>query len=95
MVAAVGKLFSPFWIQQGRINKWAVGRGMMPRGEVGFVFAQVGLAAKIFSSQLFSSIVVVPIATTILGPVLLRATWKKETSLLGEQQLAREKAEES
>ena len=95
MVAAVGKLFSPFWIRKNRINKWAVGSGMMPRGEVGFVFAQVGLTAKIFSPQLFSSIVVVLIATTILGPVLLRASWKKETSPMGHRLSVKEKAEES
>lgn len=78
VAAVVGKLFSAFWIQEDKINKWAVGGGMMPRGEVGFVFAQIGLMTGVFSSELFSIIVVVLIATTITGPVLLRTSLRAE-----------------
>jgi len=72
----VGKLFAPFFIPGNGMNKWAVGSGIMPRGEVGLIFAQMGLMSGSFSSELFSSFVVVIIATTMVGPVLLRVSWR-------------------
>jgi Kef-type K+ transport system membrane component KefB len=80
IAAVMGKLFSAVWLRKDQGNKWAVGSGMMPRGEVGFIFAQIGLTGKMFSPELFSSIVAVLIGTTILGPVLLRASWKLRKS---------------
>lgn len=78
VAAVVGKLFSACWVKEDKINKWAVGGGMMPRGEVGFVFAQIGLMSGVFSSELFSTLVVVLIATTITGPVLLRISLRQK-----------------
>lgn len=71
-VAVVGKLFSGFCLRGGQVNRWAIGSGMMPRGEVGFVFAQIGLLTGAFTHELFTTIVVVLVATTIIGPIMLR-----------------------
>lgn len=76
IAAATGKLFSASWMRSTQINRWAIGSGMMPRGEVGFVFAQIGLMAGVLSSGIFSSLVLVLIATSILGPILLKTFWR-------------------
>jgi len=81
VAAVVGKLLSPIFVREGEINKFTVASGMLPRGEVGFIFAQIGLTAGIFAPRDFSSIVLVLIATTILGPILLKTSWRKKPSV--------------
>lgn len=49
-----------------------VGFGMVPRGEVGMVVAQIGLAIGVISSQVYGAVVFMAIATTIVTPLLLR-----------------------
>jgi len=53
-----------------------VGTGMMPRGEVGMVVAQVGLGLKVISSEIYAAVVVMAVATTIIAPPLLRWTYQ-------------------
>ena len=73
LVAAVaGKFlagYSPFWF---RGQKRVVGVGMIPRGEVGLIFAQMGLATGAFTSGVFGAIMFVIMATTFLTPPLLK-----------------------
>ncbi len=80
-VAVAGKLLSGFWIRQDQINRLAVDGAMLPRGEVGMVFAQIGLATGVFTTDVFSALVWVLIATTIIGPVVLRYSWQPSRRL--------------
>jgi len=75
--AVAGKLLCPILIT-GNSNRLAIGSGMMPRGEVGFVFAQVGLSVGVFKPNAYSVLTLVLVATTILGPLLLRLVWKNK-----------------
>lgn len=71
LVAAVaGKLVSGWFAGPG-MSRWAVGWGMLPRGEVGLVFAGVGRALGALTPAQFSALVLVIVATTLLGPPLL------------------------
>jgi len=45
---------------------------MIPRGEVGLIFAQMGLASGIFNIGIFSAITLMVMITTFLAPPLLR-----------------------
>ncbi|MBU6229016.1 MAG: cation:proton antiporter [Cyanobacteria bacterium REEB459] len=73
VVAIVGKLLSGFVVfGQPGINRLAVGIGMIPRGEVGLVFAGVGATSGILSESLDAAIIVMVIFTTFLAPPLLR-----------------------
>ncbi len=54
------------------ISRYAVGVGMIPRGEVGLVFAGVGVASGVLSEALDVSIIVLVIATTFIAPLWLR-----------------------
>ena len=71
VAAVVGKLFAG--LGAGRsVNRLAIGAGMLPRGEVGLIFAAIGKELGVVDDALFSSLVLVVIVTTLLGPPLLK-----------------------
>ena len=55
----------------GGTKKLTVGFGMVPRGEVGLIFANVGMVLGVVTDELFSVIVVMVILTTLLTPLTL------------------------
>jgi Kef-type K+ transport system membrane component KefB len=55
----------------GRWGSIAVGVGMVPRGEVGIVVANLGLVAGLLSEGIFSAVVVAVVLTTVIAPYLL------------------------
>ncbi len=72
VVAVLGKFaagYAPFWF---RGKKAVIGAGMVPRGEVGLIFAQMGLTDGVFDKALFSAITLMVMVTTFLAPPLLR-----------------------
>ncbi|MGB3308697.1 MAG: cation:proton antiporter [Nodosilinea sp.] len=79
VVAIVGKVIAGFVIVgQPNINRLAVGVGMIPRGEVGLVFAGVGAASGVLTESLEAAIIVMVIFTTFLAPPLLRVVFKED-----------------
>ena len=68
-VAFVGKMVSG--LAAGPVNRVVVGMGMIPRGEVGLIFAASGRSLGVISDQVFSIIVIVVILSTLLTPPLL------------------------
>ncbi len=72
-VAILGKLAAGIGaFGKPGINRYAIGVGMIPRGEVGLVFAGVGAASGVLSDALDVSIIVMVIATTFVAPLWLR-----------------------
>ena len=72
VMGVAGKLvagYAPFWF---RGNKTVIGVGMVPRGEVGLIFAQTGLAAHVFDAGLFGAATLMVMVTTLLAPPLLK-----------------------
>ena len=66
ITGVAGKLaagYAPFWF---RGNKMVIGVGMVPRGEVGLIFAQAGLASGVFDAGLFGGVTMMVIVTTLL-----------------------------
>jgi Kef-type K+ transport system membrane component KefB len=57
---------------QPGINRLAIGVGMIPRGEVGLIFAGVGAASGVLSKPLGAAIIMMVILTTFIAPPLLR-----------------------
>ncbi|HIK44090.1 MAG TPA: cation:proton antiporter [Leptolyngbyaceae cyanobacterium M65_K2018_010] len=77
VVAILGKVVTGFAVfGQPGINRLAVGIGMVPRGEVGLVFAGVGAASGVLSESLDAAIIVMVIVTTFLAPPLLRLVFQ-------------------
>ncbi len=75
--AVIGKLAAGFAAGRGK-NPWVVGWGMVPRGEVGLIFAMVGKGLGVISESLFSVIVIMVILTTLLTPPILSALLRKK-----------------
>ena len=73
IVAIIGKLSSGFLLfQENKWIKWAVGIAMVPRGEVGLIFAEVGRSGGVFDNDLYASMIIVIAITTIFTPFILR-----------------------
>lgn len=67
----------------GMADARRVGAGMVPRGEVGMVVAQIGAGMGTISQQAYSVVVVMAVLTTVIAPVLLHWSFG---SIAGEPQ---------
>ncbi|MBC1223446.1 cation:proton antiporter [Nostoc sp. UCD121] len=77
-IAIIGKVVTGWAVfGQPGINRLAVGVGMIPRGEVGLVFAAIGAASGTLDKPLQAAIVIMVILTTFLAPPLLRFAFKQ------------------
>jgi Kef-type K+ transport system membrane component KefB len=80
MAGIVGKVAAGFVLtkRDGPIDRLAVGFGMIPRGEVGLIFANVGLGLKlageaVIDARTYAAIVMMVILTTLATPPLLKS----------------------
>ncbi len=60
----------------GRADAIRIGVGMIPRGEVGMVVAQIGLNMHVMSSAVYGVIVAMSVATTVIAPPLLKIAFR-------------------
>ncbi len=72
LVALAGKAVCGYACRGKGLDKLGIGLGMIPRGEVGLIFATFGLAQGIVSPEVYSVLVFVVLATTVLGPIALK-----------------------
>jgi Kef-type K+ transport system membrane component KefB len=79
-IAVVGKVASGFAVFWRKLNRLAVGVGMVPRGEVGLIFAQIGLLAGILTQDVFSAILIMVIGTTLITPPLLKLLFGRSST---------------
>lgn len=88
MIAFIGKYVSGY--VAGNVRRSLVGFGMVPRGEVGLIFATMGRSLGVVNDEVFSIIVAMVIFTTLLTPPILTYLIKRRESSVGEavQQLA-------
>ncbi len=63
-------------VRLGRKDALRVGVGMIPRGEVGMVVAQIGLSLGVVGQRIYDAVVLMSIATTLLAPPLLKLAYK-------------------
>ncbi len=88
VVAIIGKVVTGLTVfGQPGINRLAIGVGMIPRGEVGLVFAGVGAASGVLSEATEAAIIMMVILTTFLAPPLLRLVFQPVVENSSEAQL--------
>jgi Kef-type K+ transport system membrane component KefB len=63
-------------IKLGRAEATRIGVGMVPRGEVGLVVAQIGLSLGVIAQQVYGVVVFMAVMTTIIAPPLLAAAFR-------------------
>jgi len=79
-LAIIGKVVGcggVLW-RQGKRVVGQVGMGMVPRGEVGIIVAQVGLSSGILTPKLFAVAVFIAVATTLIAPPFIKLFFKGE-----------------
>lgn len=76
VVAFFGKIVTGLVAGKG-VNKSIIGWGMVPRGEVGLIFATIGRTLGVVTDQVFSVIVIMVILSTLLTPPILTFIIKK------------------
>jgi Kef-type K+ transport system membrane component KefB len=75
-VGVIGKFAAAYAPWKFRGNKRLIGVAMIPRGEVGLIFAQMGLSTKAISPAIFSALTLMVMVTTFLAPPLLARVGK-------------------
>ena len=55
-----------------RADRLLIGIGMIPRGEVGLIFASIGLSQGVLDDELYGALLLVVLLTTVVTPPLLR-----------------------
>jgi Kef-type K+ transport system membrane component KefB len=78
IIAVIGKIASGLVAGKG-VNRWIVGWGMVPRGEVGLIFASVGRVLGVVDAAEYTVIVVVIMLTTFITPPVLSYLLKKNS----------------
>ena len=76
IVAILSKVVSGVWAPGGFREKLSTGVAMVPRGEVGLIFAEVGKRSKIFDDAAYAVVVFVVALTTLLAPLAMRIIMK-------------------
>ena len=71
-IAVVGKMASGLGCVRTKARRYAVGLGMIPRGEVGLIFASYGLTTGLATEALYSALVIVIMLSTLIVPPLLK-----------------------
>lgn len=73
VVAIAGKFLAGFAAFGRPLRRTVIGVGMIPRGEVGLIFANLGLATGLLTAGLYGSVALMVMVTTFMTPPLLRA----------------------
>ena len=78
VAAVVSKYASGYVVYEKGVRKSIIGVGMIPRGEVGLIFAKIGLVHGVFKTDLFSAVTAMVILTTFIVPPLLKWMFESE-----------------
>jgi Kef-type K+ transport system membrane component KefB len=72
LLAVLGKLAAGWAAPWMRFDRLTVGVGMVPRGEVGLIFAEIGRRTGVLGAEVFNAVLLMVLVTTFLAPVLLK-----------------------
>ena len=78
MIAAiVGKLAGPMLIREPWPTRWIIGTAMIPRGEVGLIFAELGRESGILNNEIYAGMIIVIALTTVLSPFAMKGLYSR------------------
>lgn len=73
LLGVVGKLAAGYAAPWERFRRLVVGVGMIPRGEVGLIFAEIGRRSGILTTEVFGAVLLMVMTTTFIAPPALKA----------------------
>lgn len=77
VAAVIGKMVSPLGAIGSPGDKLLIGLGMLPRGEVGLIFATIGLQTGVIGDDLYAALLLVVLVTTLATPQLLKVRYSR------------------
>ena len=77
VAAIVGKLVGAFLIKEPWAARWVIGMAMIPRGEVGLIFAELGRVSGIFNNEIYAGMVIVIALTTLMQPFVMKWFYRR------------------
>ena len=72
IIAVAGKFAGALLIRESWPMRTSIGLAMIPRGEVGLIFAELGRVSGIFNNELYAGMVIVIALTTLLPPFAMK-----------------------
>ena len=72
VAAVMGKLVGALVIQEPWRNRLIIGLAMIPRGEVGLIFAELGRVSEILNNEIYAAMVIVIALTTVFPPLAIK-----------------------
>jgi Kef-type K+ transport system membrane component KefB len=81
--AVLGKLLAAFLVPERWFARFMIGTAMVPRGEVGLIFAGLGLASAVFTNEIYAVMVIVIAFTTLLPPFFMKYAYARWGSTAG------------
>jgi Kef-type K+ transport system membrane component KefB len=81
-IAILSKAAGAMLLREPFVRRVAIGISMVPRGEVGLIFAQLGLFTGLFDAEIYTTVVLVVAYTTLFTPFWLRFFYQRYGHLL-------------
>jgi Kef-type K+ transport system membrane component KefB len=76
-LAILSKIGGALLIREKLARKLVIGMAMVPRGEVGLIFAELGRSSGLFNNEIYATLVIVIAYTTLLTPFWLRLFYRR------------------
>ncbi|MEN8261037.1 MAG: cation:proton antiporter [Pseudomonadota bacterium] len=76
-VAVVGKFGGAVFIRENWLRRIVIGMAMVPRGEVGLIFAELGRISGIFNDEVYAGVIIVIAYTTLFAPFWIKWFYRR------------------
>ncbi len=76
IIAIIGKMLGAFLISEKNSTRLIIGMAMVPRGEIGLIFAEIGRSSGILNDTIYAGIILVIAYTTITSPIWIKHYYK-------------------
>jgi Kef-type K+ transport system membrane component KefB len=83
VLAVIGKVVAGWAAPWVKFKRLLVGVGMVPRGEVGLIFADIGRRSGVLGAEVFNAVLLMVLVTTFLAPILLKKVAGREIAPAG------------
>jgi Kef-type K+ transport system membrane component KefB len=82
VVAVVSKYAGVVFLKESWVTRGAIGMAMVPRGEVGLIFAELGRLTGVFNNEVHAGLVIVIMLTTLLAPLWMKFYYNRFGDLI-------------
>lgn len=81
-VAVISKFAGALFLKESWPTRIAIGIAMIPRGEVGLIFSELGRSSGIFDDEIYAALIIVIALTTLFSPMILKWYYERHAKEL-------------